>query len=114
MKEGVLHKIQNHWPQLKKQGQVIHYKKGQVLFYEGHLPYGIYVLKSGDLFFSRSEQKCVEEHWSQMVEDRVLGIENVLSQNPYLCTCKAKTDCDVIFISKAQFSSYLLEKSRGQ
>ncbi len=114
MKEGVLEKVKYHWKQLTQEAQTVRYKKGQVLFYEGHLPYGLYILKVGDLFFTRSEKKCHNDHLSRIGKDRVVCIESILTQKPNLCTCYAKTDCDVLFISKIQLSHCLDENSQGQ
>ncbi len=113
MKEGALNKIKNHWKELKRQAQAVRYKKNQILFYEGHLPYGIYILKAGDLFFTRSEKECVEEHLSQIQRDRVVCVENILAKTPHSCTCYAQSDCEVLFISKTQLIHCLDEKNQG-
>lgn len=78
------------------------FHKGQVFFYEGHTPYGLFVLKSGGVQFSKDETACGEEHLWSSPNGKVVGLHPFFDETPYCCTCTAKQDCKVIFISKTQ------------
>ncbi len=87
---------------LLKSGQPFSFKKGQVLFYEGHSPYGLFVLQSGDVKFSSPCQGCLEEHSPMLQKEKVLGLKPFFEGTPYCCTCTAKKNCHGIFVSKTQ------------
>ena len=109
-------RFKDEWKHLLKDGQPFSFKKGQVLFYEGHHPYGLFVLQSGDVKFSKEEEEgfpleegdrcqgCMEEHSPVLSKGRVLGLTPFFEGAPYCCTCTAKEDCRGIFISKTQLT----------
>lgn len=70
------------------------FQKGQVLFYEGHIPFGFFVIKEGKVGFSsgKSQNETVEQ---------VVGIQNVLSETPYSATCTAQTLVRAVFVPKS-------------
>jgi len=101
--------LKEKWDDLLKQGQSISFKAGQVLFYEGHLPYGLIVIQSGKVLFSKwgrpsSEKKtpCGEEHVVCLGPTKVFGIQPFFEGVPYCCSCTAASDCEGVFISKTQ------------
>lgn len=70
------------------------FQKGQVLFYEGHVPSGFFVIKEGKVGFSSRELL------SDAAEP-VVGIQNVLLDIPYSATCTAQTLVRAVFVSKS-------------
>lgn len=87
-----------------EEGQPLVFHKGQCLFYEGHSPYGLFVLKSGRVRFQTSGE-CGKEHgWKSPSGGKVFGLRSFFDEIPYCCTCTALEDCEVLFISKTQLA----------
>lgn len=105
--EETFFSLRLHWEELLREGRKLFFRKGQTLFYEGHIPYGLFVLKSGQVDFTGSCLSCTEEHGWASPNGEVLGMQTFLKKLPYCCTCTAKQDCQTIFISKTQLFPYL-------
>lgn len=103
MKDIFLSSIDSHWENLLREGKELYFQAGQVLFYEGHNPYGIFVLLTGDVHFSR-EVGTADDHRESFSKGVVLGLEAFLEEKPYCCTCTASRPTQVVFISKTQLS----------
>lgn len=103
----IIQKLESQWSKLKKQAQALHFKKGQILFYEGHLPYGIYLIESGKLVFRKDEKTCFKEHEFRIHKDRVIGLHTLLDNLSNECSCEAETECNLLFVSKTQLSHFL-------
>ncbi|MBI1909489.1 MAG: cyclic nucleotide-binding domain-containing protein [Deltaproteobacteria bacterium] len=106
MQEETLLSLKTHWNELLKQGQPLSFRKGQVLFYEGHIPYGLFIVQSGKVRYTRESGSCRAEHHVSSSEGEVLGLSHFFEENPYCCTCTASQNCQVVFISKSQLLPY--------
>lgn len=102
MNASVLETLSNQWDDLLKQGQVMTFRKGQVIFYEGHQLYGIFVLQEGDVKFSQREEPAVDSHRSLFRDEDVIGMDLFFNEAPSCCTCTAAKDCRVTLLSKTQ------------
>ncbi len=94
--------FQIQWKKLLSSAQHLHFHKGQVIYYEGHTPYGIYWIQEGAVRFSR-QSPCEEEHALQLpgyVRDHWLGFREFLANEGHCCTCIADTDCEVLFVNR--------------
>jgi len=96
-----------HLKRLSEEGEDLSFQKGQVLFYEGHTPYGLYLLVKGKVDFTRGGQPCHEKHFCKTAAGEVIGWEPFFNQVSSNCTCSAITDCQVVFISKSQLLPFL-------
>ena len=113
MKQETLSHLSKDWDKLILEGKKMAYKKGQVLFYEGHEPYGIFALDTGTVTFVRKTDQgedvvdvlCGEAHTNSVSRWRVLGLSVLIDGTTYCCTCTASEDCKVVFISKTQLNS---------
>src|SRR3990167_8509485 len=81
----------------------LEYKAGQMIFYEGHQPYGVYILQKGRIRLfeklSSGEEKLV-----RIVESgHVFGDETFLKGEPHPFSAKAETDVAVSFFSRVVF-----------
>jgi CRP-like cAMP-binding protein len=94
---------------LLKSGQSLTFHKGQVLVYEGHHPYGIFVLQSGKVDFYREGALCRERHLRIFPQGPVIGLDCFLNDGTSCCTCRAVEDCQVTFISKTHLIPSLKE-----
>ena len=90
----IYQRIKNHLKKLISQGEMLHFKEGQVIFYDGHLPTGFFLLQEGR----------VSPEW---FADNLLGLTHLLENNPYCITCKAATDVIIHFIPKATVLHFL-------
>lgn len=76
-------------------------RKGQDIFYEGHIPYGIYILQAGKI-------KIVSDSCTQIIKaPYILEIKNFLKNIPYQGTATALQDSEVAFISRSGFQNLL-------
>ena len=97
----------NSLDRLINDGNPVHYRKGQVIFYEGHHPCGFYLLKQGRVSLKESEAGARPK--MHPTEDKLLGLVHLLSETPYCSTCMAEDDVDVVFIPKAAVIQHLDE-----
>ncbi len=91
------------WDRLIAKGQTLSFKKGQVLFYEGHHPYGIFLLQSGEVKFTKQDTPCLREHFFSLPQGKVIGLKPFLEGRAYSCTCTALMDCRMLFIPKSEW-----------
>lgn len=73
------------------------YKKDQIIFYKGHLPYGLFILASGRV------EVCLGKRREIVSEHSFLGLTSFLKNHPYNSNAKALSDCIFYFISKLAF-----------
>ena len=105
MHEIISGSLKSHWEDLLKNGQSLVFKKNQVLFYEGHMPYGVFVLQSGRVHFDQAKNACHDN--VNVIPGQAMGVESFCRDEPYCCTCVADEDCKVVFLSKTQLMPYL-------
>ncbi len=77
-----------------KGGEVLHFKKGQVLFYEGHQPFGFFLISEGAVV-------------PTPLEDKTMGLFHLLTDTPYCSTCTAASDLSALFFPKAFVFAHL-------
>jgi len=68
----------------------------QVLFYQGHRPYGFFILKSGQVEIYAVRQRR-REHGSAPL---ILGLKPFLKGRPYSITVTTTSRCEVYFVSQ--------------
>lgn len=107
MFEKTLEALKAHWPELQKEGQKLTFRNGQVIFYEGHNAYGIFVIESGKVEFAKGARPCTDDHFWQTPTGEVIGLHHFLADTSYCCTCTALKNCRFVFISKSQLAPYL-------
>lgn len=101
MHPNFLSSLEGRWEGFCKKGQLLSFQKGQVLFYESHYPYGLFVLMKGRVSFSREGKPSGDDHKRPFSKGAALGLEALTQGDSYCCTCTAREDCQVLFISKA-------------
>jgi CRP-like cAMP-binding protein len=94
---------------LKKRVPPTKYLAGQVLFYRGHLPYGVLIVYSGraDLRLRESDQKAP----IRVGPNTVVGLPYVLNEEPYPLTAIVVEDLEASFIEKTLLSAWAKEKN---
>ncbi|MCK5101632.1 MAG: Crp/Fnr family transcriptional regulator [Cyclobacteriaceae bacterium] len=87
------------------------YRKGQVIYYEGNYPQGIFCIYHGKIKISTIGRKGKEQIVKFKGRGEVLGYRALLNDEPYNATATAISDCEVCHISKNAFLD-TLEKSK--
>lgn len=82
---------------LLQTGERLKFRQGQVLFYQGHHPTGLYILCHGEVLFSPANR--AEPHKQT---PRLLGAQPLLEGSEHPATCTAASDVDVTFVSRGQ------------
>lgn len=100
-----LSELEKKWPCLKKQARPISFRKGQVLFYEGHSPYGLFLLLKGELRFLHHGKTCSEKHYWNFQDTQILCLKSFLKNSSYTCHAYLLSDADFLFLSKTEFLS---------
>lgn len=115
MREKILSALARHLPLLIKEGEIIQFHQGQVIFYEDHEPYGIYQLRSGKIKITSEKKTCsLEEQILDTPHGKIFGLFPLLRKLPSCCTGTAETDCEVIFFSKTLLQPLLDEIGPGK
>lgn len=89
--------LMTYLPALFKVEEQLVFKHGQTIFYAGHKPYGLYLVRSGKVGLMRSE-KVIER--IKLAGD-IFGEESFFSGKPYGFTAKALEDVRVSFFPKS-------------
>ncbi len=82
-------------------------KKGQVLFYEGTIPTGVYVLKTGKVKKYSTGLNGKEHIFYLAKENEIVGHHCLLSKETYAHTTACLTDCEFDLIPKEVFLSMI-------
>ncbi len=94
----MLDKDHSIWNTFKTAGVPFKLQAGQVMFYSGHQPYGIYILLSGSVRFM--DGKTCREHLTPTPLGPALALNNTIENQPHCCSCQAETTCEALFLPK--------------
>ena len=86
------------------------YQKGQVIFYEGAFPHGLFCVNNGKIKIAKSGDEGKEQIVRLAKEGDILGYRALLSGEKYSCSATAIDDTSICFIPKQTFFS-LIEKN---
>jgi CRP-like cAMP-binding protein len=94
--------IERYLGELVKAEERLDFKEGQVIFYAGHQPYGVYILRKGRVRFA--EDRAGKEKLLCIIEaGQMFGEKECISDSPYRYSAKAETDSQVSFFSRSVF-----------
>lgn len=93
--------MQEHWPAVISRGYRILMYPGQVLFYAGHIPHGLYILHSGLVEFSPTTHGCMKESILHAPHAEALCLDHVVGAEPYCSTCTASRPCVLTIVPRA-------------
>lgn len=79
------------------------YKSGQILFYEGNRPFGVYCVFSGKVKLYKTGFNGRLQIVRLAGVGDLLGYRSMLSEEPYSATAEAMEDAMVCFIDRATF-----------
>ncbi|MEK7765996.1 MAG: Crp/Fnr family transcriptional regulator [bacterium] len=83
------------------------YKKRQVVFYEGHMPHGIFIVCAGSVKIYKSDSKGHQLTTRLAHQGDILGYRALLSKEPYSATAEAMEDSCLAYIEEAKFREFL-------
>jgi CRP/FNR family transcriptional regulator len=83
------------------------YKKGQIIFYEGMNPTGVYCVNKGKVKVSKVGYDGKEQIVRFVLDGGLLGIRALLGDRPYTATATTLEDSVVCFINKETFLEVL-------
>ena len=110
--------ILKKWGTLSSGALSIKYHPGQVIFYHGHKPYGVYWVKSGKILLKHSpSRECPDETPEMLLsrpEGHVFGVQEICEDIPHCCTCTAESECEVVFVSKSRITDYFNKLRKGK
>ena len=85
-------------PELNEYASFHRFKIAQVIFYEGHLPYGLFILISGEVEFKYRDNKT-----ERISEPSFFGISAFNCKKPFSGTLITISECEFYFLG---FSAY--------
>ncbi len=75
------------------------FKKGQTIFYKGHIPYGLFILLNGEVEIQYDNKK-----YQRVSGNVILGLSAFLKKTPNLTTIKAISNCNTLFLSNSVYN----------
>jgi CRP-like cAMP-binding protein len=82
------------------------FKPGQIIYYQGHLPYGLFFLRKGKIEIKNKYDSEIVETWA------VLGFNSFLNSLGYSATAKAITECELNFLSKTAYLGFTVKNNQ--
>lgn len=104
--------VLSHVNTLTALGGEVRFQKGHAIFYEGHLPYGFYVLKKGSVGLSRVTLTGLREDLTNEGKD-VFGLFHLLTNTPHCAMGTAKSDVQMVFVPKAAVLDFLRKQIKN-
>ena len=88
-----------------------HYKKGQLVFFEGNRPAGMYCINKGKVKIFQTGEEGKEQIIRLAKEGDILGYRSLISGEPYAASASVVEDATVCFVSKQTFFDLLQTNS---
>lgn len=88
------------------------YKKGQLIFFEGNRPQGLYCIHQGKVKIHKLGDDGKEQIVRLAKKGSMLGYRSLLSSEPYTASATALEDCKICFISKSTIMDLVNDESK--
>lgn len=101
--------------QVEKIGRVkscVHYKKGQVIFYEDNIAQGVYCIHDGVIKLVKSSEDGREQIIRFSQKGDFLGYRALIADEPYVASAECVEDTVACFIPKKEFLEVLEENPK--
>lgn len=85
----------------------VRFKAGQILYYRGQDPCGVYALLKGNINLMKANRTSR----SLPFHDCVLGLNHMVSETPYCSTAIAADAVEVVFLPKSEILKLMQEKA---
>jgi CRP-like cAMP-binding protein len=87
--------------------QNLNFKKGKLIFYEGGIPTGIFLVKSGKAKIFKTGIYGKDQIFYIYKPNDLFGYHALLANEKYEDACEALEDCEILFIKKKDFDHLL-------
>lgn len=89
--------------------QQLIFKKGKLIFYEGGIPTGVFLLKTGKAKIYKTGIYGKDQIFYIYKSGDLFGYHALLANEKYEDSCEALEDCEIVFVSKQDFELLLQE-----
>ena len=89
------------------QSESLTFKKGKLIFYEGGIPTGAFLITKGRAKIFKTGLDGKDQIFYIYNDGDMLGYHALLCDEKYEDSCEATEDCEVLFINKENFSRLL-------
>lgn len=83
------------------------YRKRQVVFYEGHMPHGVFIVCQGRVKVYKADNKGHQLTTRIADQGDILGYRALLSKEPYSATAEAMEDSSLAYLDEVKFKEFL-------
>ena len=90
----------------KEKGIPLSFEKGQVLYYEGHHPFGGFLIDKGRVGLKFHVKEGRDKSAGSPLEGEFIGLEEILQDKPYASTAMCLVKTRVYFLSRPQIESW--------
>ena len=87
------------------------YKKGQLIFFEGNKPQGLFCVSSGKIKIFQTGLEGKEQILRLVKEGDILGYRSLISGEPYSASAMAMEDCSICMVPRKTFFDLLQSNS---
>ena len=94
---------------LVKQGQtdIINFQKGQLIYFEGNTPLGVYIVKEGKVKTTKCGSNGKEQIIRILRAGEIINYSELITGKKFKSTARAMQDSALFFIGKEEFVKYL-------
>lgn len=97
---------------LKKCVTVTRYGKGQVIFYEEAMPFGVFMVNGGHIKLYKTGDQGKKQIFQIGCQGDLFGFHAVLLNEPYPDSAETLEACELSFLPKADFIDLIMNSSR--
>jgi CRP-like cAMP-binding protein len=90
---------------------VNHYKAGQVIFYQGNPPLGLYCISDGLVVLRKTDSEGRSVIVRMAGRGQTLGYRAFFSDRPYTASAEASSDCTICWVDRAVVQQLLSRNS---
>lgn len=102
MNDSVDTELSTSWLKMIKESTLIDFKQDQVIFYEGHIPYGVFIFVSGHVSLNSKNHPQKKEAPLNVP----IGVDSFFDRSPYSNTALAETPVKAYFICSSIIKKY--------
>ena len=92
---------------ISEKAERLNFKKGKLIFYENGIPTGAFLIKSGRAKIFKTGLDGKDQIFYVYKKGDLLGYHALLCNESYEDSCEALEDCEIDFISRANFDNLL-------
>ena len=92
----------NNLHEIERHSSKVTFKPGQIIFYKGHVPYGLYILTEGTIEINYNKKSS-----EKVRAVNALGVNSFIEEDCFSGTAKALSLCTVAFLSKNKYNEII-------